>query len=329
MDAQPSMTRAKALARNNVPILSPLRYPGAKRRLGGYVAETLRLNRLRPKLFVEPFAGGASVALQLLSAELVEKIALGERDPLVGSFWKVAFFDTDWLIRRLRSATISLATWKRQRSMKRRDLRSLAFACLFLNRTSFSGILAPTAGPIGGQSQASDYDIGCRFTIATLERRLRQLAELRSQVEFIRVGDYSATIEHAEKLKQYAAADVFYYFDPPFFNKADRLYTYFFEPSDHTTFRDTVVAMESPWLLSYDAAPEIANLYQDNGSKKVDLIYSTASSKKLTQAKELIVTNLPQLPKRCRLWRSQAEWREPQARSAVKLPLARRVAEGA
>jgi hypothetical protein len=53
----------KAFARRNASILSPLRYPGGKRQLAGYIAATIRLNGLRPKLFVEPFAGGASVAL--------------------------------------------------------------------------------------------------------------------------------------------------------------------------------------------------------------------------------------------------------------------------
>lgn len=53
--------------RRQASIISPLRYPGAKRRLSGYIAETLKLNSLRPKLLVEPFAGGLSVALQLLN----------------------------------------------------------------------------------------------------------------------------------------------------------------------------------------------------------------------------------------------------------------------
>lgn len=66
------------LERDTVSILSPLRYPGGKRRLAGYIAAAIRINGLRPKLFVEPFAGGgASVAQQLLNDGLVASIALG------------------------------------------------------------------------------------------------------------------------------------------------------------------------------------------------------------------------------------------------------------
>ena len=89
------------LERDTVSILSPLRYPGGKRRLAGYIAAAIRINGLRPKLFVEPFAGGASVALQLLNDGLVDSIALGEKDPLVASFWKTVFYDHEWLIWRL------------------------------------------------------------------------------------------------------------------------------------------------------------------------------------------------------------------------------------
>ena len=72
---------AQPMPRHEASLLSPLRYPGGKRRLVGYIAQALQMNGLRPKLYVEPFAGGASVAIQLLNDGHVERIALGERDP--------------------------------------------------------------------------------------------------------------------------------------------------------------------------------------------------------------------------------------------------------
>lgn len=59
-------------------VLSPLRYPGGKRRLAPYVAAALVENDLRPGLFVEPYAGGASVALELLHFDLVDRVVLGD-----------------------------------------------------------------------------------------------------------------------------------------------------------------------------------------------------------------------------------------------------------
>ncbi len=167
--------RKKPLIRETASILSPLRYPGAKRRLAGYLAQVLRLNKLRPKLFVEPFAGGASVALALLNDGLVEKIALGERDPLVAAFWKTVFRDPEWLVQEIQRIPVTIQKWRYFRTGKFRTDRDRALACLFLNRTSFSGILSDTAGPIGGYKQQSPYRIDCpllrRLSLAAYGRR--------------------------------------------------------------------------------------------------------------------------------------------------------------
>ena len=86
------------IAKPGEPLLSPLRYPGSKRRLVQYLQATLDLNDLHPSLLVEPFAGGASVALQLLCDGLVDRIGLADVDPLITGFWECVFFDTDWLV---------------------------------------------------------------------------------------------------------------------------------------------------------------------------------------------------------------------------------------
>jgi site-specific DNA-adenine methylase len=72
---------------------SPLRYPGAKSRLipaiSTLVANAATHRSVRTvDLFVEPFAGGASVSLALVGAGLVERVLLADADPLVASFWQ-------------------------------------------------------------------------------------------------------------------------------------------------------------------------------------------------------------------------------------------------
>ena len=51
-------------------LISPLRYPGSKRRLVDYISEALRINGIRPSLFIEPFVGGGSVVINLLKKNL-------------------------------------------------------------------------------------------------------------------------------------------------------------------------------------------------------------------------------------------------------------------
>jgi DNA adenine methylase len=175
-------------------LLSPLRYPGGKRKLAGYIAAAIRLNSLRPRLFVEPFAGGASVSLYLLEQGLVDKIALGEKDELIAAFWHTVFFDHNWLVEQLRGIQPTLELWTEFRHWDPQSNREKALKCLFLNRTSFSGILNRTAGPLGGQKQASEYRVDCRFYPETVIRRIQTLAGLAGRVQFIHCGDWRETM---------------------------------------------------------------------------------------------------------------------------------------
>lgn len=285
-------------------LLSPLRYPGAKRRLVGYIRDVLTTNGLKPKLFVEPFAGGAGVALQLLSEGTVENIALGEKDELIASFWKIVFEDTEWLVNEIEKVEVSLEQWDRFKTEPLENRRQKALACIFLNRTSFSGILSSTAGPLGGRAQESDYKIDCRFNKATIIQRIRDISALRGKVEFVNEGDWQETMGRAEKLS-FSSEEIFYYLDPPFYEKADRLYTHYFVESDHQDLKDQLLKLTSPWLLSYDSADEIKDLYSLNGHSlpeghggaEVDVVYS-ASADALRQSQELVITNLPELPVR-------------------------------
>jgi len=307
-----SNQQRKAFARNTSSIISPLRYPGSKRRLAGYIAATIRLNGLRPKLFVEPFAGGASVALQLLNDGLVESIALGEKDPLLASFWKIVFTDHEWLIERLRNTEPTLANWDRFKKGELRTDRQRALACIFLNRTSFSGIIAPRAGPLGGRAQASAYTIGCRYAVELVARRIEQASRLAERVLFVNLGDWLHTVRRV-KARRFQPNEVLYYFDPPFYYKANDLYRFFFDDAHHRRLHNALGALGQPWLLSYDPAEPIIKMYQHNGigPKRLELLYSATNPGALAKMQELIVTNLPRLPRASRLWRTADEWKAP------------------
>jgi hypothetical protein len=71
--------------------ISPLRYPGGKRKLAPFIADLITRAGLEVELLVEPFAGGAAVAISLLESGHVQSIALADADPLVAAFWKTVF----------------------------------------------------------------------------------------------------------------------------------------------------------------------------------------------------------------------------------------------
>jgi DNA adenine methylase len=299
-------------------VMSPLRYPGGKRRLVPYIAAVLRANELRPDLFVEPFAGGASVALELAATGLVGQIGLADLDPWIASFWQTVFEDCDWLCRRVESIDVDLATWDRLKRTRAKSRRWQALACLFINRTSFNGALHPSAGAIGGRAQASGYDLACRFPRARLIGRLRACEQLAAEgkVAWVRCAPALEVIRDARLQTKRENKQLFTYLDPPFWAKSRELYRYSFVDFEHEELAQALLWLREPWLLSYDVAPDIERLYARHDVRRanVELLY-TATQRAAYE--ELVVTNLADLPLDTRMWRTKQEWLQLRARGSM------------
>ncbi|MEV5060420.1 DNA adenine methylase [Streptomyces sp. NPDC053794] len=266
---------------------SPLRYPGAKSGLGHHIktlvdgAGTLLG---RPDLFVEPFAGGASVALRLVGAGSVARVLLADADPLVAAFWQTAAADTDWLIDRMHEEPVTLDRWDywRHRPTARLGRKEAAVKCLFLNRTTFSGILQGRAGPVGGRKQTGRYRIDSRFNKNGLEARLRFVGHLYDQGHIADVWckDWSATMSDVtEWYPGLLPNRVMAYLDPPYLTNSPRLYAVSFDPAGgyapgprgitgrawtegaaHYRLAHYLrTACPFRWILSYDHQPELTN----------------------------------------------------------------------
>ena len=72
-------------------IYSPLRYPGGKNKLAGFIAKICTDNNINGH-YVEPYAGGASVALFLLLEGFVKKITINDKDRSLYAFWHCVLY---------------------------------------------------------------------------------------------------------------------------------------------------------------------------------------------------------------------------------------------
>ncbi|WP_128254782.1 DNA adenine methylase [Falsirhodobacter deserti] len=283
----------KALARK---YLSPLRYPGGKRKLVTHVAAALDRNGT-PKIdrIIEPFTGGAAMSIALLESGIAREAILNDLDPLVSAFWKVVFSDRHFeLADRILDAKVTLDEWEKQRAANPASIVDKAFKCIFLNRTSFSGSLNPSAGPLGGKAQTSANPIDCRWNADELAERIWGLGRLSGRARVYNkdfrslVGTYRSA--HSRNPDMLAL----WYFDPPFFHKADKLYRYWFEDDDHRALHSCLERLDEPWILSYDSCPEARQMYRDHaGRGAVDMRYTAAKAMTVQKidCTEMIVEN--------------------------------------
>ncbi|WP_186155037.1 DNA adenine methylase [Burkholderia gladioli] len=257
--------------------VTPLRYPGGKARLGPWIADLLRHNRISGGWYVEPYAGGAGAALYLLTRGYVDHIVINDADPVVAAFWWSIVNDTQRFLGLLQDTPVSIDEWHRQRDIHSApdqfDATEVGFATFFLNRTNRSGIL--TGGVIGGLDQTGPYKIDARFNKEALKERIELISSMRRHIS---VSGYDA-LQLLEEIQPRLPHRSLIYLDPPYYEKGSQLYRNFYAPNDHAAIEAAVRILQTPWLVSYDNCPEIRAIYKNHETTEFSLHYSTGAGR--------------------------------------------------
>lgn len=246
---------------------SPLRYPGGKNKLSAFIARICIDNNVNGH-YVEPYSGGASVALFLLIEGFVQKITINDKDRSIYSFWHSVLNKTEQLCAKIEKSELNVEEWKRQRAIQsnkmKADLLDLGFSTFYLNRTNRSGII--NAGIMGGIEQNGNYLMDCRFNKTDLIKRIITIAEHKKNIRLYKKD----AIKLIDKIQHEADNDnTFFYFDPPYYLKASSLYMNHYEDSNHKSVSDKIKSIENiKWIVSYDNVPEIHKLYADFRKKE-------------------------------------------------------------
>lgn len=275
---------------------TPLRYPGGKGKLAYYLKGIIQHNSLLDCHYIEPFAGGAGVALELLIQEYVRKITINDIDPAIYAFWHSILHDTDKFCEKIHDTKLCIDMWYKQKeilsSNNLQDNLSLGFAAFFLNRTNRSGIL--NAGVIGGKSQSGKWALDARFNKENLIERIRKISKYRDRINITNKDTFDLLINLGRKKSQ----NDFMYLDPPYYVKGQELYRNFYEHKDHVDICHQLAKMRNLyWVATYDNAPEIKEMYKNQTIIEFDLQYS-AQSKRVGSEVMIYSNNLkvPDLP---------------------------------
>jgi len=264
--------------------VSPLRYPGGKLKVVDYVKRLFEVNDLMDGTYIEPYAGGASVALTLLFDEYASIIKINDIDRSIFAFWHSVLEETEALCRLIRDTPVNLDMWARQREVQLykadAELLELGFSTFYLNRTNRSGILS--GGVIGGKNQDGNFKIDARYNKADLIDRIESVAEYKDRIELTSM-DAVALIK---RYKRTPSAKTFCYLDPPYYVKGRDLYLNYYTDDDHKAIAEAIKKYKGKWIISYDAVAFIRDLYQGYRQKEYYLSYSAGNPAK---GKEIMV----------------------------------------
>lgn len=241
---------------------SPLRYPGGKSRVSKFVGQIIKDNHIVNGNYVEPFAGGSGVALNLLYSHVVDSIYINDKDASIFAFWHSILNYTDAFIDKILNTSVTIDEWYKQRDIQQSntyDLFSLGFSTFFLNRTNRSGIIK--GGVIGGVEQSGKWKLDVRFNKDNLVKKIQRIAANREKIHIFNMDAVEFLQKEVSKLD---VSNTFIYLDPPYYKKGKQLYMNFFTHNDHIKLYETIKKLPYHWLVSYDNRKEIKDIYKHN-----------------------------------------------------------------
>lgn len=234
-------------------MLSPLRYPGGKAQYIPLIESYA--NSSKHSRYVEPFAGGAAVALHF-AIKRQTPVVINDKDPAIYAFWLCILEQTEAFIDRVLKTPINIDEWHKCKyifaSKESADWQDLGFATFYLNRCNFSGCL--TANPIGGIHQRGKWLLDARFNKLTLIQRIRAIAQKK---DLIQVTNKDALYLLQSEIQK----DDFVYLDPPYYSTGKQLYSDYLKEDGHEQLSKILANTPATWLMSYDNDPFIESLY--------------------------------------------------------------------
>jgi len=255
-------------------LYTPLRYPGGKAQFAPFIASLMRANGLSGGHYLEPYAGGAGVALELLFHGDATHIHINDLDPAVFDFWVSITHQPEEILRLLADTPVTMAQWHHWRGVLRGEIKvgqtERGFATLFMNRTNRSGVLK--GGVIGGLTQGGTYKLDARLKKDVLAKRIEMIALHASSISVYN-EDAHALLSRS---RSFLPRQSLVYLDPPYYTKGQGLYRNYYELDDHQRIALLLQSkrFEVPWVVSYDNVEEIQRMYQMSRSLSYGLNYT-------------------------------------------------------
>lgn len=253
--------------------ISPLRYPGGKSKLIDYVYSKLNLNKT--DIFVESFAGGASVGLSLLEVGIINKLILNDLDFGIYSLFSTIKNNPDKLTEKINNHIPTHKDYFKAQELIKANYNGCnefesAWSLLVVNRLAYSGICK--ANPLGGRNGSLD-NLLIRWNPKTLTKRINKINKMSDKITVLNVD----ACELIEEMYWNEQSTIF--IDPPYFNKGKDLYNLYFNKEDHIRLNVLLDNLHQGMpgadiILTYDNSEFIEQLYCYPKIENINRVYT-------------------------------------------------------
>ncbi|WP_051590694.1 DNA adenine methylase [Flavobacterium daejeonense] len=122
----------------------------------------------------------------------------------------------------------------------------------------------------------------CRFNKDEIVSRIKLISTYSNYISLYNLD----AIELIDKVENLEIPNTIFYFDPPYYLKAESLYMNHYNDLNHILLSDKIKKFEnSKWIVSYDDHEFIEKLYCNYGMKKYSFNHSAFESR---EGKELL-----------------------------------------
>ena len=227
----------------NTRMNSPFRYAGGK-----FYARNLILEYVTDhSLYVEPFAGGASI---FFAKNKTANNWLNDADPELVNCYITIRDQSDDLIKSLASEEASKErhTFYKNEFKPKNKIES-ALRWYYLNRTSYSGIM---------NMKNCFWGYGDKYSMRP-ENWPRNIQRTSAKLQGVKITNYDF-----KQVLDEVDDNAFLFIDPPYFNAdQDKFYEYSFIKDDHFGLAKILKdhSRRLKFIVTYDDCPEIRELY--------------------------------------------------------------------
>ena len=253
------------------------RYPGGKNKIKKPILDRLyELAKYEDDIkYGEFFFGSGSIGIEFIRDRSKKtKVLLNDKDYGIACLWTAVIQEPMFLIDKIKGFIPSVYKFEQFKHDLIRDYRKdylkTAFKKLVVHQTSYSG-LGTKSGPLGGQNQKSEYNIGCRWNTPLLIKKIGELHKVLNSVNIIGNKCWNEDFGYFFNNKSVSGL---IYLDPPYFCQGNNLYQEGMSVDDHVRLANLLRETHHKWVLSYDDCPTIRELYSWADITEIPVTYT-------------------------------------------------------